>query len=496
MAGASVVLVLIPQSMAYAELAGLPAHVGLYAAALPLIAAAFFASSPYLQTGPGAVTSLLTLGALQPLVAPGAPEYLGMAALLALVVGVTRVAIGVLRVGTVAHLMSQPVLQGFTAAAAILIVCSQLPGALGASPESGGVLRGAVWAVAHPGQWEPTAVMLSVGTVVTVLIARRIHPLVPGVLLATAGGLLFSALTGYEGSTIGFIPRDLPGLSLALPWGALPSLALPGVVIAMVGFAEAASISRTFAAQDRTPWDPGREFISQGVANLTAGLTGAFPVGGSFSRSSINRLAGARTRWSGAFTGLLVLLFLPFSGILSPLPKAILAAIVIAAVVSLIRIPALVRIWEYSRPQALIAWHTFALTLALAPRIEQAVVLGILFALAVHLWREMPLGLDAWSDDTALHLAPKGVLWFGSAPGVEKTVSEFLKDARELEEVVVHLGGLGRLDYTGALFLKQLDQDAEAAGLRLRLTDVPPHAQRILRSVLGWDEKARGAEGG
>jgi SulP family sulfate permease len=473
--------------MAYAELAGLPAYVGLYAAALPPIAAAFFASSPYLQTGPGAVTALLSLGALLPLAAPGSPEFMGLAALLALVVGATRVAIGFLRAGSVAYLMSQPVLQGFTSAAAILIVGSQLPGALGVQAPGDGVLGRAVWALGQPGEWEMASLALTAATVAVVFLSRKIHPLVPGVLLATAAGLAFSVLSGYQGPRIGAIPAGLPPISLDLPWTALPSLALPGVVIALVGFAEAASISRTFAAQDRTPWDPSREFVSQGVANLASGLSGGFPVGGSFSRSSINRLAGAGTRWSGAVTGLVVLVFLPFAQVLAPLPRAILSAIVIAAVVTLIRIPGLLRIWQFSKPQALIAWHTFALTIVLAPRLEQAVVLGILFALGVHLWREMPLGLDSWTEGATLHLAPKGVLWFGSAPGVERVMRRSLAAAQNVKDVAVHLGGLGRLDYTGALFLRDLRQDAESRGLQLRLEDVPPHAHRIVRSVLDWE---------
>ncbi|MBT8477976.1 MAG: sodium-independent anion transporter, partial [Gemmatimonadetes bacterium] len=395
-AGISVALVLVPQSMAYADLAGLPAHYGLYAAALPPIVAAFFASSPYLQTGPVALTSLLTLGALSVLATPGSQTYIALAALLALVVGVARIIVGVVKEGRISYLMSRPVLQGFTIAAALLIVGSQLPGALGVSPPIEGVIPRAWWALSHPGDWEAASVVLAVMTGLLILGGRRIHPLVPGVLVATLIGIGFSVLTGYSGPIVGAVPAGLPPLPRDVPWSQLPLLLIPGGVIALVGFAEAASISRTFAVMDRRPWDPNREFISQGVANVAAALSSGFPVGGSFSRSSLNHLAGARSRWSGAVTGLAVLLFLPLAGILAPLPRAVLSGIVIAAVLGLIRLPALASLWRLSKPQALAAWTTFALTLILAPRIELAVVIGILLSLGIHAWREMKVRCDSW----------------------------------------------------------------------------------------------------
>ena len=312
-AGLSVALVLVPQALAYAELAGLPPRHGLYAAALPPIAAAFFASSPYLQTGPVAMTSLLTFGALS--FAAGTAEYVGLAALLALVVGAARVLIGLARAGWIAYLMSRPVLTGFAAAAAILIVASQLPTALGVEAPAGDLLVRAWWAVRHADSWEPTSIMLSLITAAVIVAGRRVHALFPGVLVAVIIGVIYSSLSNYAGPVVGEIPASPPPISLALPWSSLPLLIIPGGVIALVGFAEASAVARSFAEQDRKPWSPDREFISQGVANVVSAVSGGFPVGGSFSRSSINRLAGGHTRWSGAITGIAVLLFLPVAGI-------------------------------------------------------------------------------------------------------------------------------------------------------------------------------------
>ena len=486
LAGLGVALVLIPQSLAYAELAGLPAYRGLYAAAAAPLAAAFFASSPWLQTGPVALTSLLVLGALLPLAAAGSQEFVALAALLALVVGGVRLLVGLFRLGWVAYLLSQPVLIGFTSAAALLIIGSQLPGALGVDPALEGVGRRAIWTLIHPGAWNPSAIGLSVGTALLMFGSRRIHPAVPGVLLASLMGLGFSVLTQYAGPRVGEVPVGVAFLSNPLPWSLLPRLVLPGIVIAMVGFAEAASVSQTYATKERTPWDPDREFVSQGVANLASGLAGGFPVGGSFSRTSLNHLAGARTRWSGFVAGAVVLLFLPFSSVLAPLPKAVLSAVVIAAVSKLIRLRPLVEFWRLAKLQALIGWAAFGLTLALAPHIEDAVILAVALAIGLHLWRELTPGHSVRYEGGALHLKLRGVLWFGSAPILQKALLKSLSETREANRVVVDLGGLGRIDVTGAFVLKQVRENVERAGLTFELTEVPSHSHRILSQVMDW----------
>jgi len=492
MAGLGVALVLIPQSLAYAELAGLPAHRGLYAAALAPMAAAFFASSPWLQTGPVALTSLLTLGALIPLASAGSPEFVALAALLALVVAGARILIGIFKLGWTAFLLSQPVLMGFTAAAALLIMGTQLPSALGAVPPMEGVGQGVLWTLSNPGAWEPEAMGLSLVTLILMFGSRKIHPAIPGVLLASLVGWGFSMASDYQGATVGAVPAGILSLNLSLPWGRIPSLILPGVVIAMVGFAEAASVSQTYATRGRVPWDPNREFVSQGVANLAAGLAGGFPVGGSFSRTSLVYLTGARSRWTGFIAGLTVLLFLPFASVLAPLPTAVLAAVVIAAVSKLFRFMPLVNLWRLSPPQAVIGWITFLLTLALAPHIEEAVILAVVLALALHLWRELTPGFLARIEGDTLHLELRGVLWFGSAPLLERGLLAHLEGFPSAKKVVIHLGGLGRVDLTGAMVLRRLREDVERGGVAFELCEVPGHATRVLRPVLEWSSYEEG----
>lgn len=478
-------LILIPQSLAYAELAGLPVVVGLYAAALPPLAAAFFVSSPYLQTGPVAMTALLTFGALKAHGAePGTAEYIGLAALLAIIVGVVRTAIGLSRGGFLAYFMSQPVLIGFTSAAAILILSSQFPTAVGVIAPEGRILAKAWWTLTHISDWDPAAVVLALVTVLLVVGGRRVHRLFPGVLVAVLVGIAFSNLAGYDAPVVGEVPPGLPPLSLDLPWGETGALLVSGIVIALVGFAEAAAISRTFAAQDRQTWNPSQEFVSQGVANLVSGLSGGFPVGGSFSRSSVSRVAGGRSRWSGAITGLAVLAFLPVAGVLAALPQAILGAIVISAVAKLIRLSPLWNMWKDSRPQTAVLWTTFALTLILSPRIDIAVITGIGLGVLIHLWREIRVGVESSFDGQTLQLKPNGVLYFGSAPQLNEALLALLAEHPGAVSVEFDLGNLGRIDYTGAMVLKSVSEQAETAGLEVDFRNVPAQTRRILGRVV------------
>jgi SulP family sulfate permease len=469
--------------MAYADLAGMPPIHGLYAAAAAPILAAPFVSSRYLQTGPVALTCLLTLGALAAIATPGSTEYVGLAALLALVVGATRLLIGLLKLGAVAWLMSQPVLQGFTLAAALLILGSQVPAALGTEAVGRGVLEEAGRALANPTAWTPGAVLLSLVTIALIRGSKRIHRLFPGVLVAAAIGLGASLAGAPVGPPIGDIAGRLPPLNLDLPWASLPAMIVPGIVIALVGFAEAAAISRTFASEDRERWDPNREFVSQGIANVAAGVLSGFPVGGSFSRSSLARAAGARTWKAGAITGIVVLVALPFASLLAPLPRAILGATVIGAVLLLLDPRPLLSVWRRDRVQAVIGWATFGATLASAPHVEYGVLIGVGAAVMVHLWQEMAMDVPDAVEGNTLTLRPAGVLWFGTAARLEQEWIDAIGANPEATRLVIDLAGLGRIDYSGASVLAALVSEARKTGLVVDVTGVPPQARKILDRV-------------
>lgn len=379
-AGISVALLALPQGLAYAELAGMPAKYGLFAAALPSLFAAVFASSPYLQTGPVALTALLTYGALQGLSEPFSEEFIELAALLALLVGIIRLLLGVFQLGKISNLLTDSVILGFTNGAAVLIVFSQLPKSLGVDNAEGGVLKAGWEALVHPDLWQLDAVLFSLATIFVIFGGRLFHRLFPGVLVAVVSGIIISEVTNYQGSVVGELTGGFISLKFQFDWSSFVDLLLPATVIAIVGFAEPTAIARTFSKEDGSIWNPNKEFVSQGVANLVSALSNAFPVGGSFGRSSLNKFAGAETPWAGAITGAFVLAVLPLTPLLSELPSAILGATVIGAVFRLIKPKEFFALSVKRSDQALIAIGTFIATLITAPRIDRGVILGLLLS--------------------------------------------------------------------------------------------------------------------
>ncbi len=472
-AGVSVALVAIPQSLAYAELAGLPPQYGLYATALPSLLAAVFVSSRYLQTGPVALTALLTFGALTSLGAPGDSNYIASAALLALLVGAMRLLLGLVKLGHVAYLLSEPVVTGFTAGAAVVIVSSQVPRILDVSGE-GDVIAAAISALGATGEWKLQALSLAAVTVLLVATSRHVHRLFPGVLVAMVAGVLLVRSGLYEGSTVGDLGGGFIPFTLGFPWSQVPDLVVPAAVIALIGFAEPAAIARTYAAADRLPWNPHREMISQGVANLASAVSSGFPVGGSFSRSALNRMAGATSAWGGAITGAFILVVLPLTPLLEDLPDAVLGAVVIVAVVGLVDVKAIVRLPFGSVPQALVGAGTTLGTILLAPRVERGVLIGIGLALAIHFYRELRVTAESERRGRTLVVHAQGVMWFATVPQVERVVREELAAERGLTAVVIDLSGVGRLDYSGAVALRRLLERISSGGVTIKVVGIPP----------------------
>lgn len=488
LAGVSVALVLIPQSMAYAGLAGMPAYTGLFAAAFPLLVFALFASSPWLQTGPAALTSLLTFGALAATgVETGTDQYVLLGALLAILVGLIRLFLGVARLGSIAYLICEPVMIGFMSAAALVIMSSQLPRALGSvAPEDLGTLQRAGWSLLRPGSWELASVLLSVVTLALMLGGRRLHQLFPGVLVAVGVGLVFSVASDYDGFVIGEIPSGLPPLSLDLPWEEIPQIFVGAVIIALVGFAEPSAIARTFAAREDRPWNASRELFSSGLSNLMSGASGALPVGGSFSRSSVNHFAGAQSRVAGFVTGIVVMTFLLFADVLEPLPSAVLGAIVLGAVYKLVQPRRLLGLRNYSPSQAALAWLTFAATLLTTPRIERAIAFGVVITIVHHFVRPLRTDADTADDpsDSTLRLRPDGLIWVASRSTFGRQVREAVERLPDATTIEVDLGAQPAIDAAVADLL-----GAEAARLRetgrsLTYVNEPPDSASLLNAAL------------
>jgi sulfate permease, SulP family len=479
-AGVSVALVVVPQALAYAQLAGLPAVHGLIAAAVAPLAAAVFASSPALQTGPTAMSAVLVFAVLSPLLATGTAAYAAAAALLALMVGVVRIVLGAWRVGGLAYAMSGPVLRGFTLGAGVLIAASQVPAALGTGGDGGRLLATAARALTRPEDWSVGAIATTVLAYLILRIGSRLGPRVPTVLLlATVVTLVSSLFPGALGPVVGAFPSALPRLDLALPWQLLPDLAIGAVVIAVVGFAEPTAIARRYGRAGAR-WDPSRELIGQGLANLATGVTGGMPVGASFSRSALHHRLGAMTRAGAVVTGLTVLALMPFAGLLAELPRAVLAAVVLSAITDLVRIGPVADLWRFGRMQTTTAWVTAALVLAFEPRVDVAVLVGVVLSMVLHLAREGRLLIDTEVDGSQGRIRVDGNLWFANAAHLEDDVHAAWHRHRTVERWVIDLGRVPHVDIDAAVVLGRLRAEAAEVGVTLEIAGGDPRTRQRL----------------
>jgi SulP family sulfate permease len=354
-AGLTVGAMLIPQGMGYALLAGLPPEAGLYASVLPLLAYAAIGGSRQLGVGPTAISSLLTAAGLAKL-SQGDPEQaLALAATLAVMVGVMRIALGVGRLGFMVGFLSRPVLSGFTSAAAIVIGTSQLKHLLGVKLKASERVHQIVWeAAGRLDEVRGPSLAIGASGIVLLIVLRRWRPSWPGslivVVLATGAVSAFN-LEVHQVSVVGEIPGRLP--SLAVPTEGFDQLGemLPtALAITLLGFVESIAIAKVFAQRNRYTIRPNRELVALGVATAAAGFTHAYPVSGSFSRTAVNADSGARTQLAGVISALVVALTLvvltPF---FKPLPHAVLASVVIMAVASLVDVREARRLWAVKR---------------------------------------------------------------------------------------------------------------------------------------------------
>ena len=504
-AGVTVALVLVPQSMAYAQLAGLPVYYGLYASFLPPMVAAFFGSSRQLATGPVAVVSLMTAAALGPL-ASGSPEaYLAYAVLLALLVGLFQVGLGLLRLGVLVDFLSHPVVLGFTNAGAIIIATSQLSKLFGVSAPPAAHHYETVWntllaAVDHT-HWPTFGV--AVAAIVIMVILRRISPRLPAVLIAVAATTLFAWLQDFPamgGKVVGEIPQGLPPLSLPpFDFGAVTQLLATAVTISLIGFMEAISIAKAMAARTRQRLDANQELVGQGLANVCAGLFQGYPVSGSFSRSAVNISSGAMSGFSSVVTGLVVaatLLWL--TPLLYYLPQATLAAVIIMAVINLVKVGPVVHAWKAQRHDGVVAAVTFVLTLLMAPELDYGILAGVGLSLGLFLYRTMRprvAVLSRYPDGTLRDVAVHGLqtcpnievvrfdgqLYFANAGYFEDKVLELLATDRELRFVIVDAAGINQIDATGEEVLVHVVERLHAQGIELLVAQMKKQFMDTLR---------------
>ncbi|WP_126978137.1 SulP family inorganic anion transporter [Frigidibacter oleivorans] len=504
-----VTIMLIPQSLAYAMLAGLPPEAGIYASIAPILLYAVFGTSRALAVGPVAVVSLMTAAAVGEVAQAGTAGYAAAALTLALLSGGMLLAMGLLRMGFIANFLSHPVIAGFITASGILIATSQLRHILGV--QAGGdtlpeMLTGLIRALP-----QTNPVTLAIGAAATAFLFWARKGLKPALIragmrpglaaLATRTGPVLAVVAttalvaglrlDRQGvSVVGAVPQGLPPFTLpALSPDLLGALLLPAALISIIGFVESISVAQTLAAKRRQRIDPDQELVGLGMANLGAAFTGGYPVTGGFARSVVNYDAGAETPAAGAFTAIgLAIAALLLTPLIHYLPNATLAATIIVAVLSLVDFGILRRAWGYSRPDFAAVAATIALTLLAG--VEAGVSAGVVLSILLHLAHSArphvaEVGLMPGSQHfrnirrhrvethpAVLTLRVDESLWFANARFLEDYVLDRVTGDTALRDVVLMCSAVNRIDLSALETLESLNHRLRDMGLRLHLSEV------------------------
>lgn len=511
-AGLTVALIGIPQSLAYAQLAGIPPYYGLYAALIPCIIGALFGSSAQLSTGPVALTSLLTAASVAPLAQLGSSQYITYVIVLALLSGIFQFAFGVMRLGVFLNLLSHPVLMGFINAAAIIISLSQVPAFLGFSLKQGQSdhFLLAMWSgLRDTPEIHYVSFALGICALAMLLAFRRFLPRIPGVLLTVVALTWVSYAIGFAdrgGRVVGEVPLGLPHPAMpGLDWPIVRDLLPAAFVVALISFMEAASSCKVIAIKTRTAWDENRELVGQGLAKIAAAFSDTMPVSGSFSRSALNLASGARTGLSSVLSAFFVLLSILF---LTPymyhLPKPVLAAIIMLAVFGLINLRSFSKSWRANRDDGIAALATFVATLVFAPNIQNGILTGIIISLALYLYRGMrprivAVGLhqDGTLRDAArfglppIHPAVRIIridasLTFVTVSHFEEAVLRMERDSPAVRFILIAASGMNELDASGVELLGNLAGRLRQNGITLAMSAVKKQVLDVMeRTGLG-----------
>ena len=504
-----VTIMLIPQSLAYAMLAGLPPEIGLYASILPLIAYAIFGTSRTLAVGPVAVVSLMTLTAASAIALPGSAEFIAAALVLALLSGLFLLLLGIFKLGFLANLLSHPVVSGFITASGIIIATSQLKSIFGIKA-SGAAMPELVSSIAATiGTTNlPTLIIGVSATVFLFWVRKGLKPLLmrfglparPAELVAKAGPIAAVAVStiatiifGLEAKgvmVVGDIPQSLPPFSVPLIdlelW---KTLAIPALLLSIIGFVESVSVGQTLAAKRRQRIDPDQELIGLGAANLSAAFSGGYPVTGGFARSVVNFDAGAETPAAGAFTAIgIALAALFLTPLLASLPIATLAATIIVAVLSLVDLKTPRTIWRYSKMDFSAMAATIGVTLLAG--VEPGVIAGVGLSLALFLWRSSRphaaiVGRvpetehfrnvnrhKVFTDPRILTIRIDESLTYLNARWLEEFILEQVAEQKTVRHVVLMCSAVNAIDASALESIEAINHRLEDGGVSLHLSEV------------------------
>jgi sulfate permease, SulP family len=508
-AGLTTAVMLIPQAMAYAALAGMPPITGLYASVVPIAVYALLGTSGSLAFGPVAIVSLLTASAVGPLAGGDPATYVVLAGALALMVGAIQLLLGLLRLGAVVDLLSHSVISGFTSAAALVIAASQLRALTGIEVEGGETfvaeLTGVVGSL---GGLHPLTLTVGLAAIAGLVVLKRVVPRFPAPLAVVGLATLAAYLAGFGQAGVdllGEVPSGLPGPSLpAVDLADLQSLLVPAVTIALLSFMEGISVAKAIAAKTRERVDSSQELIASGGANIAAGVFQAFPVAGGFSRTAVNHQAGARTPVASLVTaGTVAISVLLLTPLFTYMPRAVLASIVIVAVAGLVDVRGARRAWRTDRWDFSMLTVTFVATLGLG--VEIGIGVGVTASLLLLVARTArphitELGYvpalgryrnvaryPAATHPRVLLVRVDASLLFATAPAITRRLAQ-LVEARDgrLEAMVLSAEAVGDIDGDGVDVLAELEHDLATHDVELHLATVHGPVRDALTRTGHW----------
>lgn len=510
-AGVAVVAMIVPKNLGYADIAGIPVQNGLYAAAAGAIIYALFCTSRHISTGPSSSLATVAGGAVI-LTGVAGDDAAQLVAAITLVTGVLFLLLAILRMGWIAQFLSRAVVTGFLAGAAIDVVVGELPKLTGTSSDGDNVWRELASWIGSLGTTHLPTLVVGLVALAVILALRFWAPKVPGALVLVVGGLLASSLLDLgarDVALVGPVPSGLPTPqlpSLELSLQHIPEIVIASLALLLIGFSQTAGDARAFATRHHYRIDANQEAVAQGMANVGAGLVQGMPVSTSLSASSLNESAGARTPVASLTTGVLVILTLLFlAPLFSELPKAVLGAIIIDAVLF-----GMINLKEFARLRRVSPFDFWIAIAAVVGVLSAGVLLGIIIGIALSLgWLvyvstrpAMPMlgrepGTQVFrdvdlnpADETFPGIAVMrldGGLFFATAEAFDERVRELMAAESPSDALVLDLEGVGFIDSQGAAKLTEIRDLTEAEGITLRLARVKPHVADVLRAQGVWD---------
>ncbi len=505
-AGLTVAIILIPQGMAYAILAGLPPVHGLYAAFLGTAVAAFWGSSHHLSTGPVALVSFLTLTALIPLAKPETPEFVGLAIILALIIGLVQLLMGFFRLGFIMNFISHSVIAGFTTAAAIIIAATQIPSLFGFTVETHEYVFLNFYEILASLP-NTNFLTLAIGLISVVLIIfskKKLSKAFPAALIVMIIGTLLSYFLEFEKhgvAVIGDVNANLRLPSIPkLSFGVIVDIIPSAIIIAVIGFLEGYAISKAISLKSKQKLDVNQELVGQGLGNVASSIFKGYPIAGSFSRTAINFSAGAVTGLSSVFVSLFILVTILFlTPSLHYLPKAILSAVVISALIDLIEFSKFRETFNLSGTDGIVITMTFLFSFILKP--DDAIFIGIVVSLVLFLrktivadvievafvmseerFRPITFGNEINVFPNILILRIDMSIFFANANKIVQQMQELVeKKGDELEHVIISFEGVNYMDVSACEILYEYFKELDERGIKIYLMYRKQQVRDIMR---------------